>query len=598
MKGRNYPKGLRLLLAGILVALTGASHLSGEPASSRKVYAYVTAGDNQTSPEALPIDSQATVEAIFDWLFRTHQVKRVYWRGGQADMWIDHFEFRPESPFYYDLCADWWRHLYKDKKVSKVAIEAAHQRGMEIYLYTALFDYGAQGDVGGGETFPFPFEDRLRIEHREWCPTDRWGERLAAGPIEFCEPAARQALLDRYLDMVARDNYDGIFFYTYVENWGARYPDEFGFNPPIVEEFKRRHGVDIRREPFSKQDWYKLRGECLTSFLRDLHAGLAARGKKLSIALYPPAPNFPEPWNGSKVDIPGAGMVYMDWENWVREGIVDELFVWWRGDQKALLTRLLEVCRGKPVEVAVAARNPFGDEWDSLSKAGVVPVGVWASGYHLDRDFSRKRSAETLRDPDWRWRWQTLIDIGEGRVQVPTSEVARLVSDPHVLVRREALVALKKLGAREHVGVLEPALTDEESSVRVAAALGLEKLNTARTPGLLLNTLVRDGRYMMKEAVLRVFASLKDHALPDIRKGLESPHQPVREVCVRALSANGFDNALSFLLKAAKDPDYRVRYYALSGLGLTPDPKATQALIEALDDETSTVQLWAARKLG
>src|SRR5690348_17622517 len=64
-------------------------------------------------------------------------------------------------------------------------------------------------------------------------------------------------------------SYDGIFFYTYIENCGARYLDEYGFNEPIVSEFKRRHGVDIRNQPFDKQAWYVLRGEYMTQFIRD-----------------------------------------------------------------------------------------------------------------------------------------------------------------------------------------------------------------------------------------------------------------------------------------------------------------------------------------
>ena len=45
----------------------------------------------------------------------------------------------------------------------------------------------------------------------------------------------------------------------------------------------------------------------------------------------------------------------MDWERWVREGIIDELIANWFGDQKALLRQMLKVCEGKQVELAVAS---------------------------------------------------------------------------------------------------------------------------------------------------------------------------------------------------------------------------------------------------
>jgi len=101
--------------------------------------------------------------------------------------------------------------------------------------------------------------------------------------------------------------YDGIFFYTYVENCGARYLDEYGFNEPIVREYERRYGVDIRKRPFNKEAWYRLRGEYMTQFIGELHSALAAKGKKLSLAIYPPTPNYPESWDGSRVDIPQGG---------------------------------------------------------------------------------------------------------------------------------------------------------------------------------------------------------------------------------------------------------------------------------------------------
>ena len=72
--------------------------------------------------------------------------------------------------------------------------------------------------------------------------------------------------LSRY---VMERNFDGIAFLTYAENFSQRYEDEFGYNQPIVDEFRKRYGVDIRTEPFDKLAWAKLRGEYLTQFMRE-----------------------------------------------------------------------------------------------------------------------------------------------------------------------------------------------------------------------------------------------------------------------------------------------------------------------------------------
>src|SRR5262249_32184235 len=75
-----------------------AAEESGPP----PVYAYVTCGDNQWNLDSLPVDSPATVEAIFEFLSKTFQMKRVYWRGEQDRLWLQNYQFRPESPLYYD----------------------------------------------------------------------------------------------------------------------------------------------------------------------------------------------------------------------------------------------------------------------------------------------------------------------------------------------------------------------------------------------------------------------------------------------------------------------------------------------------------------
>ncbi len=276
----------------------------------------------------------------------------------------------------------------------------------------------------------------------DWPPVDRWGERTASGPIEFCYPEARAALIKEYMKGVMR-GYDGISLYTYVENMALRYPDEFGFNGPIVQEFKRRFGVDIRTEPFDKEAWYRLRGEYLTQFLRELHMALAAAGKKLSITLRPNNPNIPQQWlclageEGS-----GAGMIWMDWERWVQEGVVDEVFAWVGGDTKPLLNKAMPLAKGKPVEIVTYSSSPFGEHWNPYREQGVSICSVAAPGYGIDPWATAGTTAESRRDPDWRVRAQALVDGAAGKLTLTAEQIAALARDPHVLVRREAIRTL------------------------------------------------------------------------------------------------------------------------------------------------------------
>src|ERR1019366_1026303 len=129
-----------------------------------------------------------------------------------------------ELPLYFDFY-DWNRHLNKKVKTNKLMIEAARRHGLEIYYYDALFEYGAQGDTPGFGALPSAAEMNVRLEHPEWILCDRWGERLAPGPLEYAYPGARRQFIDRVMRHVK--NYDGVTFYTYVENNGFRYPEEY-----------------------------------------------------------------------------------------------------------------------------------------------------------------------------------------------------------------------------------------------------------------------------------------------------------------------------------------------------------------------------------
>jgi HEAT repeat protein len=575
------------------------------------VYAYVSVGDNQWSPDSLPVDSAATIEAMFEFLSKTFQMKRVYWRGEECREWLQYHQMRPESAFYYDCWTNWLDYLNNQVKTNEIAVAAAHRQGMEIYSLDGLFDFGATGDTGGDGVYPTVHEDRLRIEHPEWCPVDRWGERLAPGSIEFCYPEARQALISRYLHQVTQYGYDGIFFYTYVENCGARYLDEYGFNQPIVKEYERRYGADIRKQLFNKEAWYRLRGEYMTQFIRELHTALAAKGKKLSMGIYPPTPNYPEPWDGGQVDIPPGGNVYMDWEGWVQEGIVDELFVWWRGDQKTLLERMLKVCKGKPVELTVAATKPFDEEWKPFVKAGVTPVSVWAPGFELDRVSPEPSKAEALKSPDWRWRMQALADmrIGSGVTffserqraggpKADPSAVAALTTDPHVLVRRQAIFALGALQADAYAPLLEAALTDEESSGRIAAAFALAKVNGPESPRRIVAALSKDDKFQMKSTCVSTLVAMKEKAQPVLLEGIKSPSRTLREVCVRALSENGLPSSQRAVLSVlASEETELILFYAIMGLTKHASPEVVRALLKTLGDPRFAVQMWAANSL-
>lgn len=92
--------------------------------------------------------------------------------------------------------------------------------------------------------------------------------------------------------------------------------DAFGFNAPIVEAFRERHGVDILHEPFDRAAWRRLRGAFYTDFLRTASKRLREAGK----AVHAHVSKRMSPPNGyTEMNI------HFDWETWIREGLLDEV---------------------------------------------------------------------------------------------------------------------------------------------------------------------------------------------------------------------------------------------------------------------------------
>jgi len=301
--------------------LPSLSASSAEEATNNKrrsVDVWVSAGDDWWLGTWLPLDSPASIRDSVQMWSDVLRVKRVYWRGQQEEMMIDHALVRKENLDYYEFMGRWERYLIKEVGVNRALVDEAHKHDMEVYIWAPLFDYGGLPDYGGTKEWPYFSQIRLTLEHPEWMPIDRYGFRRQNGPIELSYPEARKALIDMYLEYLKAGNYDGITFFTYAENYGIRFEDEFGFNQPIVDEYKRRYGVDIRSQAFDEPLWRYLRGEYVTQFLREIKTALSPHGKKLGVVLDPQEPNFPQRKFGGTFT---AGRIYLDWEHWVREGL-------------------------------------------------------------------------------------------------------------------------------------------------------------------------------------------------------------------------------------------------------------------------------------
>jgi hypothetical protein len=159
----------------------------------------------------------------------------------------------------------------------EVFIRVGHQLGMKVIMWLDIFDDGYPG-------YRSKFIDQN--PHCQWTARD--GKTRFEGLISYAWPesrAFRVAQAKELLDLGA----DGIHCSTsahcrHLPN--LQEDDAYGFEQPVVDEYLKRHGVDIRTAAtFDKESWHTVKGEFMNRLYRELAALCHSRQKKLWVGL-------------------------------------------------------------------------------------------------------------------------------------------------------------------------------------------------------------------------------------------------------------------------------------------------------------------------
>lgn len=440
--------------------------------------AYLTVGDAQDLLEFPPLDSETSIAAAFASLEEQYAVERIWWRGGQDEIWGEEFLIRAENRGFAALW-DWWRDLqYRRIGTNRIAVAQARQRGLQIWMAYGLFDLGSQADAGYSG-FPYAVEDRLRVEHPDWVPVNRWGTARQGGPLELAYPEARAAYAGQLAKYLITGGYQGIAFLTYAENFSQRYDDEFGYAEPVVAEFRARHGVDIRTQPFDRQAWRRLRGEHVTAFLRLLKRKLAPHGMKIAVCVDGRQPDQAMQWN-----VDGGVRTAGNWSwsvaEWLEGGVVDEICLFNPPDE-TVRRRLLEQAQAAGAGVVISASMTRGPLEPGVPRVMFLgreiecghPNEAWIDW--PDEQVTIEPAAR-LAEPDVLARRRLLTGTLKGKVELGDADLARAVADPDLYVRRLALRTLAKAPRPATRPAIVAALQDRETTVRCLAALALAEL--------------------------------------------------------------------------------------------------------------------------
>jgi len=256
----------------------------------------------------------------------------IYWRlfwDGAPDDEVEKYSFRVQVE------KDQLRRQFADTPYAwdphelRWPIAVAHRLGMKLYAWIVPYNMGAPpgayAELGirpGPVRYPavtileteFPWMYRFAREHPQYQLVDRNGRRHHYGVMEWAYPEARRYWTNLVQDIVTRYDVDGLYLDTRTECMAPDYADQFGFNPPVVEEYRRRYGVDMLTQDFDIEAWRALRGEYFTQFLSEISSVAHGRGKPLSLGTA----------RGDYIGFP-LGNMKLEWRKWIATKTIDEL---------------------------------------------------------------------------------------------------------------------------------------------------------------------------------------------------------------------------------------------------------------------------------
>jgi hypothetical protein len=197
----------------------------------------------------------------------------------------------------------------------EVFIREGHRRGMKVVIWLDIFDDGVPG-----------YRSKFLDEH-PWCHwTARDGKTHFPGLINYAWPEARAfrvAQARELLDLGA----DGLHCSTSAHSRhlpNVHQNDFYGFEQPIVDEYRRRYGVDLRTaEHFDVAAWDTIKGEAMNQLYRELAQECHRRGKELWVGLQLGEYTTlnADPYFGTHVVAKYRNL----WQQLVTEGIADAL---------------------------------------------------------------------------------------------------------------------------------------------------------------------------------------------------------------------------------------------------------------------------------
>lgn len=596
-----------LWLTGIaLTAYSGSinSTAASESPADPKAAMILSTGDNLFYYKWYPIDSPAGIRASFDLFKSGYNVDRIIWRGAQAQWMTKSAIFPPYPEEMFDLYDQEMKWETQDR-LSHTGAAEARKRDLSYWGYMPFFEVGQGAEATCMAGFgPYNFNEKFRAEHPEYCLYDRAGVGIGS-TIEFGYPEVRKEWLRRYEEYFKEGGdfsiYEGIIFYTYVENFYPRYTDQYMFSDIAVSDFKKRYGVDVLTQPFDIQKYQEMRGEYITQYLREMRQLFNKYGKKLAFYIDAKEPDIAMRWPCYPgILVPGS--VKMDWRQWIKEGLIDEIALRTATDIDDIQP-FLDATKGTNVRISLLT-NQMPPKLKYLEALGVTRH-IWSP--ELPTDFPKENAPLSALDGNDRVAAMSVLrQVRDGELDVPVEKLTALFKHPDLIVRRQAVAAAVGREMKGAIPALEEAAMDPENSFRCVAIDALGTLHGPNTVALIGSVIAKyptmSMRIVGRTALSTMFAERSEDIFKLYRE-TNSPfvkltilEMPIAKRAVPAVDAVPgfrplvFDGATSEIEKLRFTAAFTAAYY--------PDRECTELALKLLDDKSGVVQVAAAFSLG
>jgi HEAT repeat protein len=212
--------------------------------------------------------------------------------------------------------------------------------------------------------------------------------------------------------------------------------------------------------------------------------------------------------------------------------------------------------------------------------------------------------SHSLEDEAWEVRKSTVSSFGKIENPETVPFIITALKDEHPQVRYIAAKELKKFTSPSSIRPLFEVLKDETESVREEAKSTLLNFSV-NVPASMVASFLLDANKFVREVVVEFLTTrVEGNPIPHLEKACLDKEWEIRLLALKELgkitqSLNGTDSLLVEInLKSLKDENARVRYQAISNLGLLNDPSSLDPLGEiAINDEDSNNRLMATETM-